>query len=147
MNNPTNGGPAETVIDGVTGYLVPPEDPDALADRVLALLRDAALRVRMGEAGRAHVLSHFTATAYAARVAELIETYISKKFLHDFFLFNVADFTHDFRRFIHYFLNTLLFHVSCVNNVENFVFQLVVQVVAFFKIVFGGSGSTKNNAF
>ncbi len=71
-----NGGPAETIIDGVTGYLVPPEDPDALADRVLTLLRDPALRARMGQAGRAHVLENFTASAYAARISDLIDTLI-----------------------------------------------------------------------
>jgi glycosyltransferase involved in cell wall biosynthesis len=71
-----NGGPAETILDGVTGYLVPPEDPDALAERVLTLLRDPALRARMGQAGRAHVLEHFTASAYAARIADLINTMI-----------------------------------------------------------------------
>jgi glycosyltransferase involved in cell wall biosynthesis len=71
-----NGGPAETILDGVTGYLVPPEDPDALAERVLTLLRDPALRARMGQAGRAHVLEHFTASAYAARIADLIDTLV-----------------------------------------------------------------------
>jgi glycosyltransferase involved in cell wall biosynthesis len=72
-----NGGPAETVMDGVTGCLVPPEDPDALADRVLALLRDPVLRQRMGQAGRAHVLANFTASAYAAQISSLIETLMS----------------------------------------------------------------------
>ena len=52
-----NGGPAETVVDGETGFLVPPEDPDALADRVVRLLRDPALRQRMGAAGRERVLA------------------------------------------------------------------------------------------
>ena len=68
-----NGGPAETVVDGETGFLVPPEDPDALAQRVIALLRDAALRARMGEAGRARVLAHFTAAGYARAFAQLLE--------------------------------------------------------------------------
>ena len=68
-----NGGPAETVRDGVTGFLVPPEAPRALADKVLVLLRDPALRERMGRAGRAHVLEHFTAAGYAARFTEIVE--------------------------------------------------------------------------
>ena len=69
-----NGGPAETVVDGETGFLVPPEDPQALADRVLTLLRDPALRARMGAAGRARVLTHYTAAGYAQALAHLIET-------------------------------------------------------------------------
>jgi glycosyltransferase involved in cell wall biosynthesis len=46
-----NGAP-EAVREGVTGHLVPPGDVDALAARVVALLRDPARRAAMGEAGR-----------------------------------------------------------------------------------------------
>ena len=68
-----NGGPAETVRDGVTGFLVPPEAPRALAKKVLLLLRDRALRERMGRAGRQHVLEHFTAAGYAEKFTEIVE--------------------------------------------------------------------------
>lgn len=68
-----NGGPAETVVDGETGFLVPPEDPDALADRVVTLLRDPALRARMGAAGRERVLARYTAAGYAAQIADVFE--------------------------------------------------------------------------
>lgn len=68
-----NGGPAETVVDGQTGFLVPPEDPDALAQRVLTLLRDPALRARMGAAGRERVLARYTAAGYAAQIADVFE--------------------------------------------------------------------------
>ncbi|MEL7673265.1 MAG: glycosyltransferase family 4 protein [Chloroflexota bacterium] len=68
-----NGGPAETVVEGQTGYLVPPDDPDALADRVVRLLRDPALRGRMGEAGRARVLARYTARGYAEQMAALFD--------------------------------------------------------------------------
>jgi glycosyltransferase involved in cell wall biosynthesis len=71
-----NGGPAETLVDGETGFLVPPEDPDALADRVLVLLRDPALRARMGQTGRARVLEHFTAAGYAVQFSQLVESLI-----------------------------------------------------------------------
>jgi glycosyltransferase involved in cell wall biosynthesis len=71
-----NGGPAETMVDGETGYLVPPEDPAALADRVVALLRDPAQRTRMGAAGRARILAHFTAAGYAQQVSQLIESLV-----------------------------------------------------------------------
>ena len=46
------GGIPEVVRDGVEGFLVPPGDPAALADRIVALLRDDGLRARMGEAAR-----------------------------------------------------------------------------------------------
>jgi glycosyltransferase involved in cell wall biosynthesis len=55
------GGPAETVADGETGYLVPPEGAETMARRVIQLLRDPALRARMGAAGRARVERLFSA--------------------------------------------------------------------------------------
>ncbi len=54
------GGVHELVVDGVTGTLVPPSDPGALADALRRLLVDPALRARLGAAGRARVLSDFT---------------------------------------------------------------------------------------
>lgn len=71
-----NGGPAETVVDGETGFLVPPDAPDALAERVIALLRDPALRARLGAAGRARVLDRYTAAGYAAQFSHLVESLI-----------------------------------------------------------------------
>ena len=44
------GGSPELVEDGVTGLLVPPRDPDALAGAVVALLRDPARCARLGAA-------------------------------------------------------------------------------------------------
>ncbi len=73
------GGPAETVLDGVTGFLVPPGDPAALAQRVLQLLRDPALRARMGAAGRAHVLRHFTAAASARTFERTLERLLATR--------------------------------------------------------------------
>jgi glycosyltransferase involved in cell wall biosynthesis len=49
------GGTPEVVRDGVTGFLVPPGAPPHLARRIVALLQDPALALRMGEEGRALV--------------------------------------------------------------------------------------------
>ncbi|OGR35628.1 MAG: group 1 glycosyl transferase [Desulfovibrionales bacterium GWA2_65_9] len=49
----------EVVIDGETGYLCPSQDTEAFAARLLALMQDEALRKRLGENGRARVISHF----------------------------------------------------------------------------------------
>jgi glycosyltransferase involved in cell wall biosynthesis len=59
------GGLPEVVADGVTGYVVPPRDADALAGRIVELLEDAAMRDRMGEAARARFLECFTAERMA----------------------------------------------------------------------------------
>ena len=46
------GGTVELVIDGLTGYLVPAANPEALQDRLGKLCADSELRKKMGEAGR-----------------------------------------------------------------------------------------------
>ncbi|MFD6436395.1 glycosyltransferase [Streptomyces venezuelae] len=48
--------------------LVPPEDPDALARALIALLRDGQLRNALGRRGREHVLDHHDARRAAAAV-------------------------------------------------------------------------------
>jgi glycosyltransferase involved in cell wall biosynthesis len=54
------GGIRYSVRDGKTGWLVPPKDPDALAERLALLARDRLLRRRMGEAGARRARDHFT---------------------------------------------------------------------------------------
>jgi len=54
------GGARELVVDGVTGYLVPPRHPQALAERVVSLLRSEEKRRSMGRAGRERVQKHFS---------------------------------------------------------------------------------------
>jgi glycosyltransferase involved in cell wall biosynthesis len=45
------GGIRTTVVDGRTGFLVPPRDAETLAERLAALARNPALRAQMGNAG------------------------------------------------------------------------------------------------
>lgn len=54
------GGPCEIVDDGVTGCLVPPGDPVALARAVAALLEDPAAAAAMGRAGRVRAGAKFS---------------------------------------------------------------------------------------
>ena len=68
------GGLPEVVEDGVTGILVPPGDPQALAEAVVLLLRDPDMRERMGQAGRERVLEQFTAERIAPRTLKLYKS-------------------------------------------------------------------------
>ena len=54
------GGMPEAVEEGVTGFVVPPNDPDALADRLYRLLDDPTRARAMGKAGRQQVLDRWT---------------------------------------------------------------------------------------
>jgi glycosyltransferase involved in cell wall biosynthesis len=67
------GGPSETIVDGETGFLVSPRDPEALAKQVILLLRDPSLCARMGAAGRARVEQHFSAHAVGRRYTQIID--------------------------------------------------------------------------
>lgn len=60
-----HGGPSEMVVDGVTGFLVPPGDAVVMAERIAALLADAGLREVMGTAGRRRVEREFSLSAFA----------------------------------------------------------------------------------
>jgi glycosyltransferase involved in cell wall biosynthesis len=71
------GGVPELVEDGVTGVLVPPRNPEALARGILRLAKDADLRRRMGKAAQERALERFdisrTAREYEALYLNLLE--------------------------------------------------------------------------
>ncbi len=64
------GGIPEIVRDGETGYLVRSRDTPEFADRVVRLLRDPALRARLGAAGRNRAEVLFGVEAHTRRVLE-----------------------------------------------------------------------------
>ena len=65
-------GCRETVEDGISGFLVPPDDAAAVADRLRRLIEDPALRRRMAAAARAKALDEF---ADARIVGETLAVY------------------------------------------------------------------------
>ena len=65
------GGVSEQIVDGEHGWLVPPEDPEALADALGDALTSSAERRRRGEAARCRVLNRFSMEQCVERHAEL----------------------------------------------------------------------------
>jgi glycosyltransferase involved in cell wall biosynthesis len=66
-------GTSWIVQDGVTGLVVPPRDPHALAEAIRSLLYDQQRRARMGQAARARVVAEFTTERMIARVQAVYE--------------------------------------------------------------------------
>jgi glycosyltransferase involved in cell wall biosynthesis len=67
------GAQSEAVVDGLTGFLVPPDDPEALARRILELVRNGPMRSAMGQAGRRRYEEEFTPAVYNKNVREILE--------------------------------------------------------------------------
>jgi glycosyltransferase involved in cell wall biosynthesis len=70
-------GVPEVVVDGTTGFLVPPADLDGLAERVVKLLGDEKGRRAIGGAARKHCLARFDIGAVATRYLALYEEMVS----------------------------------------------------------------------
>lgn len=66
------GGPAEMVVEGETGLLVPPGDVPSLVAAICLLLKDPVLRTRMGNAGRRRLLERFSQTAFIEQYSRLL---------------------------------------------------------------------------
>jgi glycosyltransferase involved in cell wall biosynthesis len=60
------GGIPEMLVDGESGILMPPQDPAALAEAVIGLLRDPARRAAVGTAAHARLAGTFSLAGFAA---------------------------------------------------------------------------------
>jgi len=65
------GGIKHTVLDEVTGYLVPPRDPAALAERLARIYRNPELGRAFGRAGIRHVRTNYTWTKIAEQMSDV----------------------------------------------------------------------------
>jgi phosphatidylinositol alpha-1,6-mannosyltransferase len=70
-----SGGIPEAVREGVTGLIVEPEDPGAVATAAIRLLGDESLRRRMGHAGRAAVEEYYNWDRVAADLRRIDEEF------------------------------------------------------------------------
>lgn len=73
------GGNTETVMHGVSGYLVPPRQPAILADRILELLEDKQKALAMGKQGRIIVSEKFNLGLMAQNYTELYNGLLAEK--------------------------------------------------------------------
>jgi len=73
------GGCSELVIDGESGFIVPPENSHALGEKIVALVNDNDLRKKMGLAGRKRVEEKFTSKKMAENTEKLYRELLDKK--------------------------------------------------------------------
>ncbi len=73
------GGTAEAVEDGVTALLVPPADPERLAEAILGLLADPERARQMGLAGREWLERRFSLPATVKANEEIYERRVMEK--------------------------------------------------------------------
>ncbi len=76
------GGLTFTILDGETGFLVPPRNPKCLAERLQFLLNSPALATRIGKAARKRVEREFTWSIVAMRTAALYDSVLAER-LHE----------------------------------------------------------------
>lgn len=73
------GGLPDLVVDGVSGVLVPPRDPAALADAMAPFLSDRDYRDRLGQAGRRRIEEHFSTEIIADQLIAFYERLLSRR--------------------------------------------------------------------
>lgn len=65
-----SGGVPEVIVDGVSGLLVPPRDPHALANAIRSLVQDRNAATRLAENGRVRAIGEFSVESHLRRVEE-----------------------------------------------------------------------------
>lgn len=72
------GGMAEAIRDGVEGLLVPPRDPDAMAEAIAQLGGNRQLRLQMSAAAKDRVVTQFSLERHIAAWRELLDTVMQR---------------------------------------------------------------------
>ncbi len=72
------GGIPEVIDDGVSGWLVPPGNPECLAERIVAMFQDDVRRRAMGAAGRERVRRQFLFDRLACEYQQLFDGLVSR---------------------------------------------------------------------
>jgi hypothetical protein len=67
-----SGGPEDIIVDGKTGFLIPPRDVSALANAIIRLVKSPEMRSEMGRAGRQRLTERFS---HIAMAREFVEVY------------------------------------------------------------------------
>jgi phosphatidylinositol alpha-1,6-mannosyltransferase len=75
-----SGGIGDAIVEGETGFLVEPREPDAIAEAIGRLIGDAELASRFGEQGRSRVVREFRWDAVAGRLRGILREVVEENF-------------------------------------------------------------------
>jgi glycosyltransferase involved in cell wall biosynthesis len=73
------GGNAEIVMDGKTGTIIPPEDPERLAETIIYHLKNPEISNRMGEKGYERVKRYFSLSQMVNGIMEIYKDVVGEK--------------------------------------------------------------------
>jgi glycosyltransferase involved in cell wall biosynthesis len=73
------GGPREQIEDGVSGILVRPGDPPALAEAICSLLGNPTRRASLGDAAARRVTSAFSSVSFYGQLSQMYEHHLSSR--------------------------------------------------------------------
>lgn len=68
-------GNNELLVDGVTGFLVPPHSPEQVADHIVKLLRDKKMAMNMGKLGRKRVEEKFDIKMHVEQIKNIYDQF------------------------------------------------------------------------
>lgn len=74
-----HGALPEIVVDGETGFLIPPYDLAAMATQITTLLKDENLKIRLGQNGRKRIETHFTIQQTVAKITKIYEQILNNE--------------------------------------------------------------------
>ncbi len=74
-----SGGIPDAIVDGVTGLLVNPHDPEDIANALARLLTNNHLAIRLGQQGRSWVIKYFSWGRVADRVEGILRSVLQEK--------------------------------------------------------------------
>ncbi len=65
-----SGNQSSIIMNNKSGYLVPPKDPESLADKIIHLSKNKKLRSQFGKKGRAHIMANFNLDDYVKTIEQ-----------------------------------------------------------------------------
>lgn len=78
-----HGGAVEMVVDGVTGFHIPWDNPKSVVEILEPLMNDPALRIAMGREGKRHVAEDFSPSTFEVSILEAVATTVARTRLYE----------------------------------------------------------------